>query len=287
VSPVAVVALLIAAFAHAGWNLAAKRIGDGGTLFVWLYQTASVAIYLPVAAAGLGLGGARPVWAWAPAVVVSAVLHNVCAVLLQRGYAVGDLSVVYPVARGSGPLLSVSAAVVLLGERPGPLALAGAAGVVLGVLVIGLAPGRRRESTAAGAGWGALTGATIAAFTLWDAHSVTALGMPPLGLFCARAVLQSLMLTPYALRRRRPARQLWRRHRTRILIVSVLGPLASVSVLYALRLAPVSVVAPVRELSVVITSLAAWRLLGEPNPQRRLAGAAVVLAGITAIALAG
>lgn len=281
-SPVAILLVLIAAFAHAGWNLAAKRIGEGGAAFVWMYQTISLALFLPIMLA-VPEPAPRPVWLLA--VPVSALLHNGYSLVLQRGYAVGDLSVVYPVARGSGPLLSVLAAVLLLGERPGPLGLAGAAAVVLGVLVIGSGP--RRGASGASVGWGLLTGVTIAAFTLWDAYSVTTLAVPPLGYFCGRAMLQSLMLTPHVARRSAQVRRHWRAHRVWILTIAVLGPVASTLVLYALRLAPVSTIAPARELSIVVGSVVAWRWFGEPDPVRRLTGAGVVLAGITAIAVSG
>jgi drug/metabolite transporter (DMT)-like permease len=284
VSLTAVVFVVIAAFAHAGWNVIAKRMGHGGTLFVWLYQTVSVAFCLPVGAGVLIASQVRPSWSWVLAAVVGAVLHTMYAVVLQRGYATGDLTVVYPVARGSGPLLSISAAVVLLGERPAPLVLAGGAAVVLGVLLIAGSHGRRQAATA-GIAWGLLTGATIAGFTLWDALSMTTLSIPPLVFFCARALLQSLILSPHALQHRDRLRRLWQANWREILIVAVLAPTASVSVLYALRLAPISMVAPMRELSVVLAGIAAWRWLNEPHPLRRLTGATTVLAGIAAITL--
>ena len=278
-SSVAIVLVVVAAFAHAGWNLAAKRVGRGGALFVWMYQTLSVLIYVPVVVA---IGPPEPQPAWLVAIPVSALLHNGYSLILQRGYAVGDLSVVYPVARGSGPLLSVLAAVLLFGDRPGPLGLVGAAAVVVGVLVIGRGG---RGVTGASVRWGLLTGIAIAGFTLWDAYSVTTLAVPPLGMFCSRAIVQSLMLTPRV--RGAEVRGLWRRYRTEVLVIAVLAPLASTLVLYALTLAPVSTVAPAREVSIVVGSVLAWRWFGEPDPVRRLTGAAVVLAGVAVIALGG
>jgi drug/metabolite transporter (DMT)-like permease len=206
--------------------------------------------------------------------------------VLQRGYEVADLSVVYPLARGSGPLLSVFAAVVLLGERPGVWGLLGAGLVVTGVLVIGTGSGATdRRARRAGYVYGLLTGATIAAYTLWDDHSVNALAVPPLVYFSAGALLQSMMLAPRALRRGDVGR-LWRAHRREALIVGVFSPVAYLLVLYAMRLAPVSLVAPAREVSIVLGSLAAWRVLGEADPVRRLAGSVIVLIGIAAIAAA-
>ncbi|RZQ60407.1 DMT family transporter [Amycolatopsis suaedae] len=282
--------VLVAAVVHAYWNLLAKRVTGSGTAFVWLYYSVSAVALLPVAVAAVLITGDRPQWSWLLGGAVTAVLHIAYALVLQRGYAVGDLSVVYPLARGTGPLLSVAVAVLVLGERPGWLGVAGAVLVVGGVLVIGTggSPGQSADRAArrAGIGYGLLTGATIAAYTLWDAHAVTGLGLSPLVYFTAGAVLQGALLAPVALRRRTEVTDMWRRHRREVLVVGVASPVAYLLVLFALTMAPVSLVAPARELSIVLGGLAAWRVLGEADAVRRLAGSVVVLAGITAIAVA-
>lgn len=274
--PAAIVLVLSAAIAHAGWNLAAKRVPGGGALFVWLAAVVSLVLQLPLAIVILAKDGMPGIW-WV-AFGVSGCLHTGYFILLQRGYRVGDLSVVYPLARGSGPLLSVVAAVWFLGERPG---IAGAAAVVGGVFVIG----GLGISGAGGVGYGLATGALIAAYTLWDAHAVTAVAVPPLILMTGSSAVETVLLAPYALTRRAEVATLWREHKPPILAVAVLSPLAYILVLFAMRMAPVSLVAPARELSIVIGSLGAWLLLGEPNPVRRLAGAVIVLAGVAAIAV--
>jgi drug/metabolite transporter (DMT)-like permease len=284
--------VLAAAVIHAGWNLAAKRIRSGGARFVWAYYSLSAVLLAPVVVISLVVESQRPQWTWLLASAVTAVLHVTYGVVLQRGYAVGDLSVVYPLARGTGPLISVLAAVVLLGERPGPLGLVGAFLVVAGVLVIGTGRSPAHADTAdrvarrKGVAYGLLTGLTIAAYTLWDAHSVTGLGVPPIVYFGTGAIVQSLLMAPYALRDREEVSWLWREHKREVLLVGLLSPLAYLLVLYALQIAPVSLVAPARELSIVLGGLAAWLVLKEANAVRRLAGSVVVLAGITAIAMA-
>ena len=82
--------VLVAALAHAFWNLLAKG-AQGGAGFVWLYTVAAWVAFVFMAGSGA--------------------LHSVYASLLQRGYRTGDLSLVYPLARGTGPLLSTIAAI--------------------------------------------------------------------------------------------------------------------------------------------------------------------------------
>lgn len=287
-SPTAILFIVVAAFAHAGWNLAAKRAGEGGALFVWLNAALTVVLIVPIAVIAVLLGGQQPTWAWLPALGVSGLLHVSYFVLLQRGYAIGDMSVVYPLARGTGPLLSVLLAVVLLGERPGVVALSGALAVVAGVFVIGTAQGGadRSRRTWASVGFGLATGMTIAGYTLWDANAVTTLRVPPLAQLAGSVVVQALVLLPVAAARRDRIGELWHEHKWNAAVIAVLSPLAYVLVLYALRIAPVALVAPARELSIVIGSVIAWRVLHEPKPVRRLTGAAIVLAGVFALAVA-
>lgn len=280
--------VLTAAFLHAAWNFAAKRVRSGGTTFVWAYYTVGSLALLPGLVIALATGHAQFEWTWLVAGLVTAVLHIGYALVLQRGYDVAALSVVYPVARGVGPLLSIVLAVLLFRERPGLLGLIGGVLIVGGVLVIssGGRGSATRGAVKAGVFYGVATGTTIAAYTLWDAYSVTDLAVPPLIYFGLASFMQSLLLTPRVLSDRGRLQLLWQEYRREVLVVGLLSPVAYLLVLYAMRLAPVSLVAPAREVSIVLSGLAAWLVLGEANAVRRLAGSTVVLAGIIAIALA-
>src|SRR5919112_1364638 len=134
-TPLALLLVLTASFFHATWNLLAKRVGEGGAAFVWLAGSFSVIVYTPLAA--LVLVFQRPHLGLAEYAFMfgSGLLHLGYFLLLQRGYAVGDLSVVYPLARGTGPLLATAAAIAVFGERPSLLALCGVVFIVVGVFL--------------------------------------------------------------------------------------------------------------------------------------------------------
>ena len=222
-------------------------------------------------------------------IAVSSVLHTLYYGVLQRGYRVGDLSVVYPLARGTGPLLAVIGAVLILGERPTAGVVAGGMLIILGVFVLsgGGAWSRRGGPSRAAVMYGVATGVVIASYTLWDKNAVSAVGIAPLlldwGTNCGRAVL----LAPVALRRRRELRGHWLRHRREALGVALLNPLAYILVLTALRITPVSHIAPAREISILIGSLMGIRLLGEGNARVRLLGAASMTVGLILIVTGG
>jgi drug/metabolite transporter (DMT)-like permease len=277
--------VLAAALLHATWNLAAKGVTGDRVAFIWLYVVTTVACWGPFAVVWVVAHGESPDWRWLLGATVTAVLHIAYQLVLQRGYAEGDLNLVYPLARGSGPLLTFVFAVAVLGQRPGLLPAAGVLAVVAGVLLIAL--GRHHRGVRAGVTWGLLTGATIASYTLWDSFSVNHLDVPPLPYFVVSAVLQLPWLAVLLARRRepQPLGEVWRAARGPVLVVGILSPLAYVLVLRALELAPVALVAPARESSIVVGAVFGWLVLHEPRPARRLVGAGVVLAGIALIAV--
>ena len=287
-NPVALGLIIAAAFAHAAWNLAAKRAGASGAPFVWLASAISAVLLLPIGLTTL-LVTHEDVGRWLLAATVSGVFQALYFLLLQRGYATGELSVVYPLARGTGPLVSVLLAVLILGERPGWLGIAGGLIVVAGIVLIGFtARGPHLDPAKARAGviFGILTGFTIAAYTLWDSNAVNALAVAPLAMTWGATTTQTLLLSPIAVRRWAEVRDAGRRFWREALAVGILSPLAYGLVLFALTLAPVALVAPGRELSVVLVSLAGLFILREGQARQRLTGAAIVLVGIVLIAIA-
>lgn len=285
-SGTALALVLVAAVLHALWNLAAKRASGEGYLFVWWYNVASAVLWLPIGLVVLARAGWPLGWELLVGPAVSAVFHIAYQLSLQEGYRRADLGVVYPVARGTGPLLTVLFALLVLGERPGVVAVAGGLVVIAGIVVVATGrPDALRHRASTGIAWGTLTGAGIAAYTLWDHHAVDTWALLPVTYFSLGCTLQALAMTPGALRRSRAAgaTAVLRRSGREVAVVAVLSPLAYVLVLEAMRTTPVALVAPARESSIVVGSLLAWWLFREPHPLRRLLGAAVVLVGIAMI----
>ena len=277
--------VLGSAFLHATWNLLAKR-AKGGVEFLWVFAIVTVAVYAPVA--GVYFYLARPTFTLTHLglALVSSAIHVGYFVCLQRGYRAGDLSLVYPLARGSGPALATVLAIVLLGERPGPQALAGTAFVVLSVFVLsgGRAVLGRDQRTAVL--YGLATGVFIASYTVWDGYSVGHLGAAPVLFTFAGEVGRVVLLAPAMVGRGAEAARVWREHRLEVVGVAVLSPLAYILVLTAMQFTPVSLVAPTREISILIGTLLGTRLLQEGQGPRRLVGALGMVIGVALLALA-
>jgi uncharacterized membrane protein len=279
---VPLVLVLSAAGAHAGWNLIAKRAG-GGLAFVWLCALADLAVYAPAAAVQLVLRSGDLSWGGLGFMVGSGVLHGGYFTALQAGYAKGDLSLVYPIARGTGPLLSVIAAIVILGDRASVVALIGAGLIVAAIL--SLTRGVGRQEAAPAMALAALTGAFIAAYTVWDAHAVTALHQPVIVYFWGAELARAVVLVPLALRRRSELRPTWEANKRGLVVFGLLAPGAYILVLTALTRASVVFVAPAREVSIVFGILLGANVLGEGRVvQRALAGVAI-LGGIVLLTI--
>jgi drug/metabolite transporter (DMT)-like permease len=300
-SSLALALVLIAAVLHATWNLIAKRAG-GDVHFPLLCALGVAVLWAPAGAAALWLSWhdpARPLGVpqWT-AIAVSAVLHIVYFHCLLRGYRESDLSVVYPVARGTGPLLTVALAVLLLHEQPGPATLAGALAISAGIVLLAGGPAlwrrlrggaaqppEQRQRVRAGVRWGATTGVLIAGYTVVDGYAVTTLALMPVLVDYFANLLRVPMLLPLALRDRDGFRRALRRDGRAALMVAALSPLAYVLVLQAATMAPLSHVAPAREVSMLFAAWLGGRWLGEGERGWRMAGAACLAAGVVALAL--
>src|SRR5689334_14788790 len=155
--------VVLAAFIHATWNLLSKRAADAGATFVFAYNLFACLVYLPWMIWLLIYGDLH--WNIAFCLVLSAAIHLAYSLCLQRGYQVADLSVVYPIARGTGPMLSSIGAFMLLRETPTTQGIFGLLAVVAGIGFIstqGDLSAFRKARGLDGVRWGGATGSLIA-----------------------------------------------------------------------------------------------------------------------------
>ena len=284
--------VIVAALLHAFWNIVAKKTG-GDRHFVLMGCLLLVVFWAP---AGIWFGWHEvPRWGWMQWLFVSlsGFTHLVYFKVLLKGYRVSDLTVVYPVARGTGPLVSSLLAVAVLGEA---LTLRGAVGVLCvcgGVFIIAGGPAllraahdpAQRARVHAGLRWGAATGLTIAVYTVLDGYSVKKLLIVPILVDYFGNLVRLPFMLPTLLRDPRGFVDAWRRYKWHAAVLAVVSPLAYILVLYAVRLSPVSHVAPAREISMLFAALIGGRLLGEGDRGQRVAGALLMGGGVVLLAV--
>lgn len=298
--------VLVASVAHALWNIAAKSVSGKGYAFVLAYHGLSAILLAPIAIWLLLSGAHEFSLGLLGAAVLSAVFHIAYSVSLQSGYDHAPLGVVYPTARGVGPIITIIIAVLFLGERPSVPAIIGAFIVLAGIAVVTVRPrgagfgasshgshrhGAPNYGVGRGLAWGGLIGTFIASYTLWDDFAVNHITDSPLLYFAVSeacvAIIMALgiVTVPGGAGRRTDFMSILAGHKRALITVAILSPLAYLLVLFAMQQAPVSLVAPVRETSIIVGTLLAWWFFGEKNIAMKLTGAVVVVAGIGLIAL--
>lgn len=297
--PVALALVVLAGLIHASWNIAAKKAG-GDARFAGFTGLVMMVFWAPV---GLWLAYQQiPLWGLREWLVValSGALHLLYYLFLLRGYRLADLTVVYPVARGSGPLLSSMGAVLLLGESVTVLGLWGILCMAAGVFFIAGGWGllrnqrdqrdqrdRRADRARLGQGlyYGVVTGFFIATYTVLDGYAVKVWLLSPILLDYVGNMFRLAWLAPTLWRDRQQLPQLWAQQRQYAIFVGVISPVSYVLVLYAMQLAPLSHVAPAREVSMLFAAVLGGQLLGEADRRSRLLGAVLMCAGVVSLSL--
>lgn len=279
--------VLVAAFSHASWNYLLKKSG-GGPGVVALSCAVSLVVWAPLAIGTIVLTGYRFHPAHLALMLGSGLIHTAYFLLLDRAYrAGGDLSIVYPLARATGPMLTIAVAIALLGERPSAIALGGAVLIGASALMLTGNPfawhkGKARHAV----GFALLTGCMIAGYTVWDKASVARWLVPPLVYDWGCNGFRCVVLVPF-LHRRAPGAMTsaWRDRRVAIFAVAILSPLSYILVLTAMVFTPVSLVAPAREVSILFAALMGAHLLREGDVVRRSVAAMGMVLGMSGLAL--
>lgn len=267
--------VLASAALHASWNLVVK--GSSDRLVAGFSQALFGALVFSPVLFVYGL----PTGVW-PLIILSGLIHVGYVVSLVAAYDKGDLSLVYPVARGLAPVWVTLAAIPLLNDTPTPIAVVAISLAVLGVLWV--AKGKDRQ----GLGWAVLTSLMIAGYTLNDAAAVRSLDTA-INYTVTIFFGQTLLLLPVVLMRRSygelatAIRAEWPRH----LFAGAASAGAYGLVLAAARLAPLGLVSAFRESSVMFGALGGWLILKEPDAKLRLRGAGLIAAGLAVLVFAG
>ena len=287
-SPTVLLLVLASAVVHASWNLWIKQLEPKvrSAPLLWLLTSISAVAYAPFAIGMIVTSGWRPDARSLALIFGSGFIHIGYFVLLLRGYRAADFSLVYPVARGTGPLLAAAGAVVLLQERPTLLSVTGAVLIAVGVLVVAGRPAiSSPRALGPGVFYGLATGVSIAIYTLWDGWSVKRALIPPLIFYWSGEVARVLLLSPTVLGARREMAGLLRAQPWRIAGIALLSPLSYILILLALRMGDVGHIAPAREVSILIGAWLGGHVLGEGDRRRRLVAAAAFAAGVVAFAM--
>jgi|SRR5579863_1566704 drug/metabolite transporter (DMT)-like permease len=272
------VAVLFAAACHAGWN-ALIKVGLDPLSTTTLIAIGAAAVSLVC----LPLAGTPAFQAW-PWLGASAIIHLLYFAALIESYRTGELGQVYPIARGAAPLMTAIVSTAFVGEHLGLLGWSGIVTLAAGVLLLSARGGRGiGQLDRRAVGYALLTALTICAYSVTDGIGVRLSQNPPAYvqlLFVANAIA----LVPYALWRDRSGigaamRRFWLRG----LAGGAMQALSYGIVLWAMTLAPIALVASLRETSVLFGAIIAVLVLKEPLRTARVAAAVLIVFGLVLI----
>ena len=295
-SALALLLVLTAALVHATWNYFLKK-ANATRPFWWLVYIITAIITVP--ALFLydpdSLKNITPI-GWL-VIALSAPIHVIYGQVLQIGYKKSDYSIVYPTARGTGPLITVLSAVLILGDRPSFWGWIGII-LILGAIVLLAMPQKTDKNTQSlrirsGIFWGALTGCFIAGYSFCDAWAVQqTTGLTPMSFYFPSIAVRALVFAPFIIMHAN-----WKQESKEILttprlqkalaVVTVGSPLAYILVLYAMTMAPLAYVAPSREVGMMIGVVLGGLLLKEKLSTTRLMGVIGMTLGVILVGLEG
>jgi drug/metabolite transporter (DMT)-like permease len=260
---------------HATWNAIAKYLDDRLVGFALIGVASTVGGGIVLALTGL------PYRASIGFAVASAAIHVAYELALMNSYRLGAFNQVYPIARGTAPLLVALGAYLLAGEHLGALPLAGVAILAAGLVSLALSAGRLTGPELPAVAAAVLTGVAIAGYTIVDGLGVRR-AHDPYAYAGLLFLLQAVF--PVVAAFRRPAMS-WLAGRAagQGLLAGALSLIAYSAVLWAQTRAPLAEVAAIRETSVVFAALIGMRLFAERFGLRRVAAACLVAAGILLI----
>lgn len=273
-------AVLFAAACHAGWNAAIKIGSDTVSATVLIAVGAGLIGIAVLPFVGLPLAAA---WPW---IAASVLVHLFYFIGLSEAYRVGDLGRVYPLARGSAPLMTAALSVPLVGEALGPAGWAGILALASGIFLIA-APATRTQARldAHATGFALFTAITICAYSLVDGIGARLAGSAKAYAACL-FIANGIVLAAYAaIRLRGKALAAMAPYWASGLAGGALQFISYAIVIWAMTVAPIALVAALRETSVLFGAALAVVLLKEPLRPTRIAAAVIIVSGLLLIRL--
>lgn len=288
--------VLTAALVHATWNYFLKK-ANATRPFWWLVYIITAVITVPALFIydPQALSNITPI-GWL-VIALSAPIHVIYGQVLQIGYKKSDYSIVYPTARGTGPLITVLCAVLILGDRPSFWGWIGIVLILASIVLLAM-PHKQDKQTQdlrirAGIFWGFLTGCFIAGYSFCDAWAVQQeTGLTPLSFYFPSIAVRAIVFAPFIMMHAN-----WKAESKEILttprlqkalaVVTVGSPLAYILVLYAMTIAPLAYVAPSREVGMMIGVVLGGLLLRERLSVTRLTGVIGMTLGVILVGLEG
>lgn len=274
--------ILLSAFMHAGWNfLTKKNIANKIAMLASGWFAAGL-LSLPVALLHTDLTLISPTWV--PFFAYTAIIHALYLYLLGWSYSIGEMSLIYPVARGVGILLTVAIVLLLEIDSISTMGFVGISLLVLGIVLMSFKKHKDIEKRAA-VFVAILVGICVSLYSIVDKMSV--LHIPPFFYISVMFFTSPLLLLPVMLTKLKAQTYvIWKNHKLYSLAIGIVSLITYLMILFALRDSPTPYVVALREISIVFGGLLGIFILNEERNRRKVIGLAMIILGAIVIKIA-
>ncbi len=282
---IVLVLVILSSILHAIWNLIAKKV-SGGLHFAWILWFFSTLLLTPFAIRDFAHGDFRITWFPLVIICMSSLLHAGYFLMLQKSYKYGDLSIVYPVTRGLGPLISVILAIVILHERPTLVAISGTVVITIGIfLLAGKMKMFNGRETRISFLYSFITSLFIGGYLIADKYAVGIAMVSPIFFSWSYELGRTLILLPSIFKSLDKISYEIKVHFKECVFMAFLGTSSYLLILFAFQYAPLSYIAPARTLGIVFGTILGGILLKEEEISKRIFASCVIVTGLVLLSI--
>ncbi len=271
--------IMLSAMMHATWNFYAKKAAANKISTLWLGWLIAGLTSLPFAIYMTDFSAIS--WHWIPYIIITAIIHALYLLLLGHSYSIGEMSLIYPMARGFGILVTVLIVLSVGMESISQQGFFGICMLAVGILLVAIKRIRDLEKRAAMKA-ALMVGLCVSGYSIVDKMSIAYI--PPVFYISIMFTATTLLLAPFMIKRLgAQTLVVWQKHKLYSAMIGFVSLFTYLMILFALQQSPTSYVVALREVSIVFGSILGMWVLKEESNKRKLIGIAVILLGAVII----
>jgi uncharacterized membrane protein len=271
--------IMLSAVMHATWNFYTKKAAANKIATLWLGWLFAGCCSLPLAIYLTDFSSFS--WHWVPYIILTAIIHALYLLMLGHSYSIGEMSLIYPLARGFGILVTV---MIVLSTGMDSISPRGSFGIFLlaaGILLVAVKRIRDLEKRAAMKA-ALMVGLCVSAYSIVDKMSIEYI--PPIFYISIMFTTTTFLLVPFMVKKLgAQTRVVWNKHKLYSAMIGVVSMFTYLLILFALQSSPTAYVVALREVSIVFGSILGMWILKEESNKRKLIGIIVILMGAVII----
>ena len=281
---IALILVIFSTLCHAYWNLILKRT-TGGIHFIWLFTVITIVLYIPFVI--MELDGFYEMMNDKVFIVCigSMIFHLMYFLFLDKAYEFGELSIIYPVARGIAPVITIIIAITFLNEKMTGAQIVSVGLIMFGTFILSGFSYKSGKAMSTSLVYAVACGIMVASYTVIDKVAVANYNISPFILDFINNVGRAVVLVPLVSKDIAQLEYVRKVYLKEAAIIAVLSPLSYVLILFAMKNAPVSLISPLRQFSIVIGATLGIKLLCESKEYIKLAGILITLFGVVWLSL--